>query len=72
MKSVISADGKQSQLEQEFMWYPSSNGSDGQNRRPSDSYLFRPAKSDAIPIKTFQGPAIKIRVYKGNPRKYLI
>jgi len=64
---LSSYNGVESRLEQEFLWYPSSNGSDGKDRRPSGAYIFRPAKLDAVPIniKTTKGPAIRTYVYKG-------
>ena len=67
IKSLNSNNGVESRLEQEFLWYPSSNGSDGKDRRPSGAYIFRPAKLDAVPIntKTTKGPAITTYVYKG-------
>lgn len=60
IKSLNSYNGVESRLEQEFLWYPSSNGSDGKDRRPSGAYIFRPAKLDDVPIdtKTDKGPAI--------------
>jgi len=72
MKSIISADGKESLLQQEFLWYPSGNGSDGQNRRPSGAYMFRPTTTYAIPVKKPKDPAIKTFVYQGAvPFNYL-
>lgn len=66
MKSIISADGKENRLEQEFLWYPSSNGSDGKHRRASDCYLFRPSKLDAIPIMKSEGSEVKTFFYEGT------
>ena len=71
MKSIISAYGKENRLEQEFLWYPSNNGSDGKHRRASDCYLFRPSKLDAIPIKKSKGPEVKTFLYEGI-RSYVV
>lgn len=60
--------GLKSRLEQEFLWYSASNGSDGKDRRPSGAYMFRPATSKAIPVikRSNKGKeAITAYVYKG-------
>ncbi len=69
MKSFSNSySGLKSRLEQEFLWYSASNGSDGKDRRASGAYMFRPLSSDATPIikKSNKSPAITKYVYKGT------
>ncbi len=68
MKSINSHHGQEIRLEQEFLWYHSSNGSDGKDRRASGAYMFRPTSPNAIPINkksSINSPAITTYVYKG-------
>lgn len=65
---AIHTDGKQLELEQEFLWYAAREPIEKKYtsflwRKPSGAYIFRPNQTDPFPCRLKEG--VSISIYKG-------